>query len=637
MAKKKKTKISLAGKAQKIVADNSLSITGDNHSDFWRSHYHQKEMSEGEDKDSFMLSTCLEEVSRIANAFDGNFSLSYYDQENPGNKIDDDTVKINPDIAISSQNMGEKVDIFSGEILLGVALREQAKHCNNLETNYSLHIKNISDSNLRPIDRAASMMYMAIEVYSAGLFIDRETPGFSKYAESRSEFYINNIDYSELENRFAIEPSGPDKFSAILREFDSLNCRPLNYQGFNQELNSIINQVSKIEDPSVRLSAAKQITVKYLSHFMGDDTDMGAQESFINQAQEGLTSSNLYSEAESEYIDSMSEADKMGYSEFVKEKSEDISSVGAEVDIKFADKKVKVKVRDDVEEFSALSTNYMQKLYYLDKNEVADISASIEDSLLILNVESPKWNEFSFRSGEIDEGALHKVCSDDDGVFYQTQVIPESNIQVIILLDESGSMYAHTAGIDRSRTKMNSDKEVYLRRSDVARKLATAFAEGTKNISGVSLSVYGHAGPEPICNVYKYIDGDSTEDDYYRIAGISAKLHNYDGYAIAKAAELSILDHRNFDKRIMFILSDGEPSISSYTGDEARTHISNVVKGVNAAGIDTFVIGIDNAFSIEEGNAIYGEGNCISLNDFDLSEVSAIISAFLEKISMEII
>jgi nitric oxide reductase activation protein len=298
----------------------------------------------------------------------------------------------------------------------------------------------------------------------------------------------------------------------------------------------------------------------------------------------------------------------------------------------------KIPVRLETNVSNGLSPHQARKLYEYDCQDVREVSEAIEEALEILNRPETCWDEYSLRNGEIDEGGLHKLIDDSDDVFYRVETLPKMRVQVSLVLDESGSMACYVSDEednikqDDALTKLHGSGCV-LRRDGVARKLATAFAEGTKNIDGVSLSIYGHAGPHPVCRVYEYVNERTDESQFHRIAHITNRLHNYDGYAILTAGERMLVDDGDYDRRIMFIISDGEPSVSSYTGEEAQKHITSVVRYLNECGVETYTIGVDNAFPPGRGQEMYGENRVVILPNFDLSEVSAIISAFLEEIS----
>lgn len=637
------------------------------HSDYWRSHYAEDDADVGSvqlTEEDYLRQKCMHEVARIANAFDDDIKLAYKTKENPANDPREKTVLLDPNTAIGEDELGQKVDILSGEILLGTALRKQSR---GTRAAYVRHLRIAYDESAPDVDRAASLLYLAMEADAACEHIKREAPGFTEYAHSRARKYVSDVGSELLQDGFLTDEADPGyKFAALIREFDTFRSQPLDYGEFEGVLQNIVEQVRGLPDAKSRLEAARQLAYRYLIQQGGQIQMPEGGEG--NGDQDGPQMPN---EGKGRFdpngkltpggdgdspidmellMEMLSSADMMGKEDNTEQlpggddgsaidgfnKPQNPSKILQE---KLLDGQVdKIPVRLETNVRSRLSDGQARKLYELDCQDVRQVSEAIEEALEILNRPEACWDEYSLRNGEIDEGGLHKLVDDSDDVFYRVETLPRMRIQVSLVLDESGSMACYVSDEegevrrDRSETKLHGTG-CELRRDGVARKLATAFAEGTKNINGVSLSIYGHAGPHPICRVYKYIDERTDESQFHRVAHITNRLHNYDGYAILTAGEQMMIDDGDYDRRIMFIISDGEPSVSSYTGEEAQKHITSVVRYLNECGVETYAIGVDNAFPPGRGQEMYGEDRVVILPSFDLSEVSAIISAFLEEIS----
>lgn len=635
-----------------------------NHSDYWRAHYASEddEVPVEKTKERFLMEKCVEEVARIANSFDENIKLAYKDEKRTANDPTERVVLLDPDLAISEGEMGQKVDVFSGEILLGTALRKQSRHTKQA---YREHLKIAYDEQAPVVDRAASMLYLAMEADAACEHIKSEAPGFTEYAHSRARKYVSDVGSSVLQDEFLQDEVDPGhKFAAIMREFDTLGSQPLDYGDFGRVVDDIVGQARNLPNAESRLEAARQIAHRYLIQMQGnfqptpmpggppqDGDQNGEKQPGEGEPQPGEGSGGpgdqpvdmeLLKEllSSAEMMGKPSDADKeskgkslasgsgMNQPKTPREILDEAKIGDAEnVPTIFTD-----KVASNLDEHSA------KKLYDLDCRDVREVSEAIEESLEILNRPEACWDEYSLRNGEIDEGALHKLIDESDNVFYRVETLPRMRIQVGLVLDESGSMACYAVNSDGEIKPDRAKSEAFgydfhLNRSGVARKLATAFVEGTKNIDGVSLGVYGHAGPRPKCRVYKYLNGFSSEDEHYRVAHITERLHNYDGHAILRAGQDMLEDDGDFDRRIMFIISDGEPSVTSYSGQRAKKHIAGVVNHLNEHGLETYCIGVDNAFPPHDGELMYGKDRVLILPRFDLSEVAMIMSSFLEEIS----
>lgn len=603
------------------------------HSDYWRSHYASDEVSVSSDetREEALLKSCIYDVAKIANAFDSEVAIAYKTPENHANNPEKDVVLLDPDVALSEDKMGQKIDVYSGEILLGTALRKQ-----NAETkaSYAEHAQRAFDKEESDVKRAASMLYLAMEANAACEHIKDEAPGFTEYAHARARNYVSQEGSTELQDFFLEDDVDPAaKFAALIREFDTFGTQPLDYGEYGKVIDYIKEVVESQPDAKSRLQVAEQLAHRYLVEMNGkmELSDGSSSKPDMGMMEKMLSSCDLFGDDGSKEdggkpSDCVSKFGKPKTpQELLKEKELGEES---EVPVNFT---TEVQTRHP---------HKAKRLYELDRAEVQQLSIAIEDSLQILNHQEKCWDEYSLRSGEIDEGSFHKLIDNSDNVFYRMETLPKIRLQVGILIDESGSM----ACFAQSDDGMKEDKAlsslagdtILLSRASVARKLATAFQEGTKNIDGIDLFIYGHAGPAPECNIYSYTNPETTDSQFHRLAHITDRLHNYDGYAILGCGEDMLKRDDVYNRRIMFVLSDGEPSVSNYTGERAKKHTAAVVRHLNNCGVETYVIGVDNAFPDDDGEYMYGKDKFISLNNFNLNEVTNIISAFLEEISRSI-
>lgn len=578
-----------------------------NHSDFWREPYLQGQEFEGEVSEEKILNECLSDVSRIVNAYDNSINVVYKGPAKNSNILNDNTIVIDPKIALSPHlSLGKKVDVYAGEVILGAALRNRSQEVKNFCIT---HAKRACDVNLPDVDRAASLLYLAMETDATCSTVREKTPGFVKYIESRAKEY-QNISSQRLQDSFNEGPDDSHKFMAILREFDTFGSCPLDYGSFNKNINSILNQVRNISEPKVRLGAAYQLAKKYLVNVENQPVDFEMAGDLFTSAQSFGISDDMLPSSELAEAD-LGELDNSNNSN----EEEGTQSKNSE---KF--KHIKTNfITDDLSTKLVKNDNTALKIYEHDCQQVLPLSQVINESLQILNHQHKTWDKYSLRQGELDEGSLHKLSDNSDNVFYQNETMPKTYIQLGFLIDESASMNQNSGG--------------GLTRGQIARRLITAFVEGTKDILGLDLQIYGHAAPEKTCNVYKYFDSTVDSEATYKVGYSNPRLYNYDGFAIQRTAQDMLEHEKDYKRRIMIILSDGEPSASSYSGNEAKAHISESVREVNSQGIETYVIGIDNAFPDQDALYLYGNGKYIILPDCDLNNMSMIISAFLQEIA----
>lgn len=173
---------------------------------------------------------------------------------------------------------------------------------------------------------------------------------------------------------------------------------------------------------------------------------------------------------------------------------------------------------------------------------------------------------FGVRSGDLDEGGLHKLGYDCEHIWSQKTIAKLPDVAVGILVDQSGSM--------SSRHKITE-----------AREMCIALAEAVKKIPGVHLHIYGHtANVSGTSDMVLYEHYSSTSDSAAATAelgglgAIDAFSNNYDGYAIKETAKLLAKDPAK--RKYLFVIADGLPHGDGYGGQEARKHVTSVCEFV---------------------------------------------------------
>ena len=181
---------------------------------------------------------------------------------------------------------------------------------------------------------------------------------------------------------------------------------------------------------------------------------------------------------------------------------------------------------------------------------------------------------FGLRSGDLDEGSLHKLGYDCDNIWSQKTISKLPDVAVGILVDQSGSM---------SGEKIES-----------ARTMCIILAEALKRIAGVRLYVYGHTanlGAGSDLTIYEHYTPSNS--DITNLGGIKSHSNNYDGYAIKEVAKRLAIDPAK--KKYLFVIADGLPSGHGYGGETAEKHVTSVCKFVRdrlKIGVNAFAVGV---------------------------------------------
>ena len=227
-----------------------------------------------------------------------------------------------------------------------------------------------------------------------------------------------------------------------------------------------------------------------------------------------------------------------------------------------------------------------------------------------------KMVSYGHRSGDIDENSLFKIRMDDDRVMTKTDMISSKKIAICLLVDESGSMGCGN-------------------RVEDARNTAIIINESLRGMDGMSVSIYGHSAEEstkhPNLTLREYFSPRQT--NAAACMEISARMQNHDSYAIQHTASIFNKDYHDYDRKILFVISDGEPAGSSYGGKPAMSHMLAVSQACDKRGIEVYGVGIDNAFSNAAGKLMYGDNRFVVLDDVKSS--LGVMSRFIRQIAMK--
>jgi len=245
----------------------------------------------------------------------------------------------------------------------------------------------------------------------------------------------------------------------------------------------------------------------------------------------------------------------------------------------------------------------------------------------------PESHIHGMLNGTLDPGSLHKLSitdMDEPRVFEQVENVTGKKIAVSLLIDRSGSMGTG--------------------RMDEANCAAIILVEALSKIDGIDLNVHshttgvtsdgelkravrtGHTGVRSDDMLIHDIIADG-KDSRQVLAKLKSGWNNLDGYAIKHIGERMAKDYLDHEK-IIFVISDGQPRASYYSGGEAMIHVGDNAEFCRMVHkVKVFGIGIDDAFSWEEGKVMYGEGNFIVLSDVKSS--IKVMASFLRNVAVK--
>ena len=188
-------------------------------------------------------------------------------------------------------------------------------------------------------------------------------------------------------------------------------------------------------------------------------------------------------------------------------------------------------------------------------------------------------------------------------VFYKKSIPAESNLAVSILIDESGSMSG--------------------RKIVEAVRMAVIIEDFCRNFN-IPLSIAGHNWSRCVeYDVYKDFD-EIDGKDKYRLMQIDSKSCNRDGAALQFCGEHLL--KRPEDKKLLILISDGQPNADEYRGVKAKEDLKAIKRNLRKRGVELFAAAIDD--DKEYIKAIYGDG---FLDMSDLSKLPKTMVRLIEN------
>ena len=177
---------------------------------------------------------------------------------------------------------------------------------------------------------------------------------------------------------------------------------------------------------------------------------------------------------------------------------------------------------------------------------------------------------FELEEGDIDEDAL-ATSQVDRNIFWDTNQKPQrAGLEVSLLIDNSGSM----SGPNHKKAK------------GIAKGLVDFFSLNKNN----SVKAFAFTTEGQMTRV-RVLTGRTTEETKQMIEGLSAESENHDLNALkAVASKFSKSSH----KKLLVIISDGQPAASGFAGDAAMRAVRQFVSELESKRIIVLSIGVDH-------------------------------------------
>ena len=212
-------------------------------------------------------------------------------------------------------------------------------------------------------------------------------------------------------------------------------------------------------------------------------------------------------------------------------------------------------------------------------------SKRLQNSILpLLKDEAEGGKQKNLMFGKrLDMRVLHR----EDGTIFTRTRLPndEQRLAVGLLVDESGSMDW-------------GDRITH------ARKTAIVLYDFCISL-GIPITIYGHSTGYDDVDLYSYAEFDSLDaSDRYRLMDMSARGGNRDGAALRFVAEH--LAKRPETRKLLIIISDGQPAADGYSGTAAEADLRGIKKEFQKRGVITFAAAIGD--DKENIRRIYKDG-----------------------------
>ena len=256
-----------------------------------------------------------------------------------------------------------------------------------------------------------------------------------------------------------------------------------------------------------------------------------------------------------------------------------------------------------------LPDSYHREKYVSDKKEMKPVISKLKRKIQLYG--NPMTLTIPNQiKGRLNKRQLHRIPQDRNDLFEIKIVQDDKQLDVCLLVDESGSMGSH-----------------YMSH---ARQSCIAVKEALQDNEKLNLWVFGHTADQNergATEMYEYAS-PFMRDRPLACGAMRARYENRDGTAIFTSAERvkSQSEHPSAEK-LMIVFSDGAPSADGYRGDSAHKHTAKMVKKVEGMGFAVIQVGFGGWAHRQQSDMFT---NSIAVND--INKLPMQIGKILKKV-----
>jgi len=246
---------------------------------------------------------------------------------------------------------------------------------------------------------------------------------------------------------------------------------------------------------------------------------------------------------------------------------------------------------------------------------------AIKDCFRFHNTEVGIYS-YGLTAGGIDENSMFKVyMGEHERLYERKDVMSRKKWLVSILIDQSGSM----------GDLVNLGGRSYTNRQEQASQLAIIFGEALKSLHDLDFSIYGFSTNGNQIDTFIYKDKDVSKME----ALIAAEPHSGTGmgFHIAHVGDKMISQYGEYENKILFVVTDGEPNCTPTPTMDGYQHTRHCCDLLRKRGINVYGIGVANAFGQTNGDRLFGPGQFCVINDVagTLNVLVNRVRGFLQK------
>jgi hypothetical protein len=189
------------------------------------------------------------------------------------------------------------------------------------------------------------------------------------------------------------------------------------------------------------------------------------------------------------------------------------------------------------------------------------------------------------KKGKLDRRRL-ALAPTTDRLFQKNLKVEATGLSICLLMDASGSM---------GSTTYRGERLCMEQRSSQALQMAYVMQEALLSIPRVDLHIYAHTSfgeNHRDCIVFRYYS--PQRKDREALAHYDGFSQNYDHVAIRETGK-EFLQNAAYEKRVMLVLSDGQPCGSGYGGEPARKAVQEETRALARKDVTVVQIAIDGA------------------------------------------